>query len=388
MENGFNVRVDFKEVEKEIFALHNIGLIFKENEADWSYLKNGEDFESVYNLKQQYREKLTQVYAAGRAFAQESYFLLVSINNDFSTYPTLTSVVFNLKKYWFNEERIKELENIYNSSKTVIELNKIQIYSIEAMNILFEKQLALLKEVCRIIIMLENSDLYKRENPQLINSIRNSHNAPEYIKNFTWYLSFLKHRPVLAIFVGVVLIVSWKFDLIYDNSKHFINVQILHKEIDGSEKIKVGHIFNVGRQLVSLFYDMGSNNTDLSNLKIDIKGHFSALKFKDDGLINYNNIDIEERLKNYGDVRAKFEGFIDAEYPKYTPLYRAGVNIITAIHSKNKDYLIEFDKDWKQYQENVDYTVPKFDISNVKTDNDVVVKSVEIFSQIKQWAKN
>lgn len=378
--------MDFQEVKKEIFALHHIGEALGNYENNWVNFKNEEGFKLVYKLDSEQREAYEQIYVDGIACSWEVKNLLVTINTDLSAYPTLTATINKIRKHWLNTERINEYRNTYLKSKNLYEKFNHSNYVIRAMQQLFNKQIELLEEAMRLVKMLENSDLYKRESPHLLNSIGSSKDAPDHVKNFTWYFNFLKYRPVLAIFVALVLIISWKFDWVYENSKHFINVKILHKEIDSSEKIKAEHIFNTGGQFLSLFHEMKfSKNTEPSISKIELKKHFSALNFNDNNLLNYNDTDLIERFNTYNTLRSKFEGYIDGEYTQYKPLYNAGINIILAISTKDKKYLLEFDKHWKKYQENIDYVVPEFDISNVQSENDVVVKSVEIFNKIKEW---
>lgn len=381
-EDGFKVRLNFESVRDEIYSLFELGKVFRGYDRNWIHLKTQEDFSKIYDFEFNIRDIFEKNYIYGKSCAYEVSMTLLSINSD---YPSLTSIINELKKDLINVEKINELQNTLNKSKNMIESQNVNLYSINAMNILLEKQIQSLNEVLRVVRMLEFSDLYKKEN-HIENAKIDTTDAPEQIKSSIWFVNFVKQYPILGVMVLVFFVLYLSKDYIYEQNKHFIHVNILHTEVAEDEKIKLNHIFNAGGQFVSLYDEIKyKKNSELSISKNELTMHFSALNFNDNGLLKYSDMDLQTRLNEYGTLRSKFEGHIHQKFPQYKSLYDAGLYIVLAIQTKDQKYLNEFDKNWKKFQENCDYETPDFDIGNIRSSNDMTVKSIEIFTEIKQW---
>lgn len=384
-ENGFKVRLNFETVRNEIYALFELGKVFGDYDRNWIYLKNKEDFSKIYDFEFNIRDIFEKNYAYGKSCAYEVSMTLLSINSDSSNYPSLTSIINELKKDLINAEKLNELQNTLNKSKNMVEKQNVNLYSINTMNILLEKQIQSLNEVLRVVRMLEVSDLYKKENQIEDRSIDIS-NAPDEVKKTIWYIDFVTKYPIIGIVALVLFTMYLSKDYIYEQNKHFIHVNILHTEVAEDEKIKLNHIFNAGGQFISLYDEIKyKKNSEPSISKNELTMHFSALNFNDNGLLKYSDMDLQTRLNEYGTLRSKFEGHIHQKFSQYKSLYDAGLYIVLTIQTKDQKYLSEFDKNWKKFQENCDYETPDFDIGNIRSSNDMTVKSVEIFAGIQQW---
>lgn len=379
------IRKDFSSISDEIFKLLKIAEILKSYDQDWSDLQNKEDFERVYNLDYEVKEHLEVLYTDGRPLSKEVGNLLNNINAYIGDFPTLTSVVDALEKYWINEELINEYKGILEQSYKTKKEYQINLFSINTMQRLFEEQIKQLEQIQVIVRMLKASDLYKKENPTKDKSIDIS-NAPEEIKKFLWLLDIVKKYRIIGGLVFILFVLYLFKDYVYEENKHFIHVNILHTEIAETEKIKLNHIFNASGQFISLYDEIKyKKNSEPSISKNKLTMHFSALNFNDNGLLKYSDIELSTRLNEYGILRSKFEGHIHQKFPQYKSLYDAGLYIVLAIQTKDQKYLNKFDKSWKKFQENCDYETPNFDISNIRSSNDMTIKSLEIFTGIQQW---
>lgn len=155
-----DIRKDLESVSSYITRLIAIGNEFSRNEASWSHLKNNEDFERVYQVEVPARYKLETVYADGRDMALYMRDALLSINHDFSRYPTLTSIIEGFAGTWVYgsyRTNLKEAERAYDQSG-------ISLWSIRQMIELFREQERLLEAVRNTLYILKKSDLYKQEN--------------------------------------------------------------------------------------------------------------------------------------------------------------------------------------------------------------------------------
>ncbi len=388
MAYDFKIRMDFKDIEAEIFKLYNIGVTFGENDDKWTHLKNKEDFGAIYSFNYEQRSIFEKVYAEGRMSAYHLSHLLISINENVSAYPTITLFIEEITECYLNDVKISKFKEILQHSVDTLAQNSIHNYSIKTMNTLFERQIELTKTVHSIIQEIKKSELYKKENPNLINDIVGDKSAPEQIKLLVWFVASLKRKPVFTLSVGFILLLTYNANLIYENSKRTVAVYILHEEINRNESIKVRHIFYAGKQCRWLLDDLRSTEyMESSSSRAEFKKHSYALGFDDGNFLNYNDSNTAHKLDAYTTTISKFEGFIDNRYTNYKSVYDAGMNLVMAIKTRDKQYLFKFDKEWKNYQENAAYIVPSFNIDNVVSDDDVVEKSISIANNIENWLK-
>lgn len=380
-EDGFKVRLNFESVRYEIYALFELGKVFRDYDKDWIYLKNKEDFSKIYNLEFNIRDIFEKNYAYGKSCAYEVSMTLLSINSDFSNYPSLTSIINELKKDLINAEKINELQNTLNKSKNMVESQNVNLYSINAMNILLEKQIQSLNEVLRVVRMLEFSDLYKKENP-IKNAEFDISDAPEEVKKAFWLFGFMKKHLIKGIIILILFLGYQSKDYIYEQNKHYIHVYILHTEIAQEEKVKLKHIFMTGENFVNLFHEMRDyKSVEISGYKDSLQEHFSALGFNGNELMEDANISQFYWMKKYNKVRSSFEGHIDKNFANYRSLYDAGLNLSVYINSGDKIDLEDFVQDWKKFQENSDFVTPDFDLSKIKSPND----ATKIYLEIQKW---
>ncbi|CAG9297454.1 hypothetical protein [Celerinatantimonas diazotrophica] len=155
------IRKDLESVAPYISRLISVGEEFRAFDKDWSHLKNQEDFRFVSRVPYEKRHKVEAVYADGRDMAIYMYDALLSINSDFSRYPTLTAIVEAFKNTWVYGSYDPEVPNV--ASDVCVE-HDVDLWSVKQMVALFKKQEQLLAAVRVTLQMLQNSDLYKMEN--------------------------------------------------------------------------------------------------------------------------------------------------------------------------------------------------------------------------------
>lgn len=95
------IRADLKDVEPLISRLIAIGGEFNAKDRTWSHLKNKEDWSRIYSINDTILQgHLEDVYAMGRDMGGFMSEALLTINSDFTRYPTLTSIVESFKGTW------------------------------------------------------------------------------------------------------------------------------------------------------------------------------------------------------------------------------------------------------------------------------------------------
>ena len=154
-------RKDLESVASYISRLLSIGIEFKRNDENWSHLKNKEDFRFITRIPYEKRHKVEAVYADGRDMAIYMKDALLSINYDFSRYPTLTSIIDAFKTSWVYGKYDSEVPGI---AKNICMESDVDLWSVGQMIILFKKQENLLEAVRVTLKILQDSDLYKMEN--------------------------------------------------------------------------------------------------------------------------------------------------------------------------------------------------------------------------------
>lgn len=160
-----DIRRDLESIAPHISRLLFIGAEFSNNDKDWSHLKNQEDFRFVSRVPYEKRHKVETVYADGRGMAIYMKDALLSINHDFSRYPTLTSIVEAFKNSWVYGNYDPDVPNV---AKNICLESDVDLWSVNQMVILFKKQEQLLAAVRVTLQMLQNSELYKMESGEPI----------------------------------------------------------------------------------------------------------------------------------------------------------------------------------------------------------------------------
>ncbi|HCT3566605.1 TPA: hypothetical protein OTU00_004781 [Escherichia coli] len=156
-----DIRKDLESVAQYISRLLSIGYEFSRFDKDWVHLKNEEDFRFISRIPFATRNKVEAVYAEGRDMALYMSDELLSINSNFSKFPTLTAIIERFKDTWVYGNYDSKVPNI---AKKTCEENAVQLWSVEQMCSLFKKQEQLLAAVRITLQMLQDSDLYKMEN--------------------------------------------------------------------------------------------------------------------------------------------------------------------------------------------------------------------------------
>ncbi len=155
------IRKDLESVSSYVARLLYIGQEFKQFNREWSCLKNQEDFIFVSRIPIDERYKIEALYAEGRDMAIYMCDALLSINNDFSRYPTLTSITELFNNSWVYGNYNKEVPSI---AKLICDQNQVNLWSVNQMVALFRKQEDLLTAVRVTLNLIRESDLYKMEN--------------------------------------------------------------------------------------------------------------------------------------------------------------------------------------------------------------------------------
>lgn len=155
------IRKDLQEVEGLISRLISIGQEFRALDDRWSHMKNNEDFSRVWAIKDQSKKyAIEEVYATGRDMALFMSDALQSINFDFTTYPTLTSIIDRFKGTWIDSDLNKIKSEGEQSHKDL----SLDLWSFRQMLEMFEDQINLASIVKQTLELLKNSDLYNLEN--------------------------------------------------------------------------------------------------------------------------------------------------------------------------------------------------------------------------------
>ncbi|MBF7071593.1 hypothetical protein [Aliarcobacter butzleri] len=372
--NKFEVRIDLKSFEKEVYQLYQFGKIFEKNNKDeWSHLRYKEDFDGIYLLSKEQINIFENIYCKGRDCSIYMSDKLITINYDFNTYPDLESIVNGLEESWISKINILE-KGLQKSKEIYSNINK-SYFSIEEMHILYEEQINLLKKIQKIVIKLKEEFTKKNENI--------SNDVPEEIKKGFQYFNFIKKYPIRGLAICLFLIIFYNSSVIYEFFKHEINTKIFSIEITQKEKIKLKHIFFASSDFMELFNEKKDNkDVERSIYKNSLQEHFSALNFIENNLFKDTNI--VDWLKNYDRTRALFEGHLDKDYPNYSFLYHAGLNLLVYIQSGTPIYLEDFVINWEKFKDNNDFIVPSFDTSKIKSHTD----AVKIYMEILTWLKN
>jgi hypothetical protein len=158
------IRKDFHPVPWQLERLLEYAEIFKKKDGIWSHLKNEEDFNKIYNLKEEDKKVLEIIYEYGRYVAGSMAEDLVMFNYA-ECCPTLTSFI---DRYVFTKGCVAEIDYLknvlVNAEIKMEELGRNSIWAIGQMISLFNEQIELLEEVKKCIDGLKSSDIFMREN--------------------------------------------------------------------------------------------------------------------------------------------------------------------------------------------------------------------------------
>jgi hypothetical protein len=156
------IRSDFASAKIYLERLLLFRDVFHENNVqNWSHLKNGEDFKSVYLMDEKDRWIFERIYGAGRDLAVSMSFQLEAFN-DPAEHPTLTSYVKTLENGWLTDiEKLKELANQAKEKRDSMETNCP--WAVEQMIILFDKQIGLLQHIQDTLNIIKTTKIYKIE---------------------------------------------------------------------------------------------------------------------------------------------------------------------------------------------------------------------------------
>ncbi|WP_148307638.1 hypothetical protein [endosymbiont of unidentified scaly snail isolate Monju] len=160
-ESEMTIRKDLQEVEGLISRLISIGKEFSAMDDRWSHMKNKEDFSRVWSIEdQQKKYAIEEVCATGRDMPLFMSDALQSINFDFTTYPTLTSIIERFKGTWIDSD----LNKIKSEGEQAHKDLGLNLWSFRQMLGMFDDQINLASTVKQTLELLKNSDLYKLGN--------------------------------------------------------------------------------------------------------------------------------------------------------------------------------------------------------------------------------
>lgn len=157
------IREDFAEIEVSpyIYKLLSFSKEFSEHNKCWSHLKNQEDFKFIFRVPSAERYKVEALYDKGRDMAIYMQGELAEINENFSKFPTLTSVVEGFDGTWVFGGYDEKMPDI---AVEICEKNNVRLWSVEQMYLLFKKQEKILAAIRVTLNLLKSSNLYKLEN--------------------------------------------------------------------------------------------------------------------------------------------------------------------------------------------------------------------------------
>lgn len=156
------IRSDFASAKIYLERLLLFGDVFHENNVkNWSHLKNGEDFKSVYLMDKKDRWIFERIYSVGRDLAVNMSFTLDTFS-DPAEHPTLTTYVKALEDgYLADIEKLKHLSSQAKEKRDSMETNCP--WAVEQMIILFDKQIELLQHIQDTLNIIKTTDIYKIE---------------------------------------------------------------------------------------------------------------------------------------------------------------------------------------------------------------------------------
>ncbi|MFL6671723.1 MAG: hypothetical protein ACJ8LG_00355 [Massilia sp.] len=163
-----HIRPDLQSVQSLLSRLLEYAKAFTGFKQDLSHLKHNEDFRNVYELPLGQRQPLEEIYADGGNLAGFMKDRLVQFN-DASLYPTLKSYVDSFEGTWIHQTDMLARRSM--QAKTIASQLPHQIWAINQMIGVFDKQIQLLLSVKQTVVALKASDTYQWESGTQRNTI-------------------------------------------------------------------------------------------------------------------------------------------------------------------------------------------------------------------------
>lgn len=158
------IREDFKEVADLINRLINIGQEFSKYETRWTDLANNEDWQIVNNIKDPMSKRhLEALYNTGSAVSTQMKNQLVSINENITNYPSLSTIVEKLSQEQSWVAQIASLESLLSQANETYTGLNVHIKACQQMARLFKIQISQLNIIKYTLDLLEDSDTYSKE---------------------------------------------------------------------------------------------------------------------------------------------------------------------------------------------------------------------------------
>ena len=156
------IRKDLKSVSEYLERLETYANTFhKFNTGDWSHLRNKEDFDRVYRLKNEDQNPFLKIYCDGRDLAVFMSQHLIEWNYA-EDHPTLTSYINSFSGGWLFQ--VDQLTNASEEAKNKVKEINCNLWSVQEMIKLFDRQIDLLNSVKQTLEILKQTKLYKIEN--------------------------------------------------------------------------------------------------------------------------------------------------------------------------------------------------------------------------------
>lgn len=156
-----NIRKDFESVTTFINRLAVLGMQFSSyNKEDWPYLKNREDFGTIYDLPDDERIQLEELYSKGRDCAIFMGYHLLAFN-DVGQFPSLAEYLDSFDQTWVNER--DDLQTFLSKIKKIMDSLENRPWAIGRMIEIFDDQIRLLTSVRQTLDILKQTNLYKIE---------------------------------------------------------------------------------------------------------------------------------------------------------------------------------------------------------------------------------
>ncbi len=158
------IREDFKEVSDLINRLITIGQEFSKYETRWTELANNEDWQIVNNIKDPMSKRhLEALYNTGSAVSTQMKNQLVSLNDNITNYPSLSTIVEKLGQDQSWVAQIASLESLLTQANDTYSCLNVHIKACQQMARLFKIQISQLNIIKYTLDLLEDSDTYSKE---------------------------------------------------------------------------------------------------------------------------------------------------------------------------------------------------------------------------------
>ena len=227
------IRKDFKEVSPHIASLLNFSKQFLSYDNDWVHYKNREDFDSIFQFSNNDKQEVEELYASGRDMASYMAEMLAKINDDFSRFPNLTSVVNFFDKSWvYGNYDI----NVSDRAVEICQSYNKELWSVSKMSLLFKEQENILSAVRKSLDILKRTNLYKLENGiEVMNNDRTTVNVTGNSSSSINVNSDRSNAAVSQSYVATTTVFSNMVDAINSTSLENITKEELIKSIESLE---------------------------------------------------------------------------------------------------------------------------------------------------------